>query len=98
MTHDDGLGTVEVADTGVGIAPEILPHIFDRFVQADGGATGGLGLGLAITKHSVEAHGGTISVTSPGMGLGATFRLTLPLAAAAEQVLSVDRPASTSVN
>jgi PAS domain S-box-containing protein len=71
-----------VADTGAGIAPEFLPHVFDRFRQADGRITrqhGGLGLGLAITRHLVEIHGGTVEAESPGHGAGATFRVRLPL-------------------
>jgi two-component system CheB/CheR fusion protein len=74
--------TIEVADTGVGIKREFLPHVFDRFRQAEGGATrahGGLGLGLAIAKQIVELHGGTISVASEGDGQGSTFRVDLPL-------------------
>jgi len=71
-----------VSDTGVGIPPEFLPYVFERFRQADSGATrqhGGLGLGLAITKHLVEMHGGTIDVTSGGHHAGATFTVTLPM-------------------
>ena len=74
--------TIEVADTGVGIKREFLPHVFDRFRQAEVGAArahGGLGLGLAIAKQIVELHGGTISVTSDGDGQGSTFRVELPL-------------------
>jgi signal transduction histidine kinase len=76
-------GEVEltVADTGRGIAPEFLPHVFDRFAQADPTISpkqGGLGLGLAIVRHLVELHGGTVAADSPGVGLGATFRLRLP--------------------
>jgi PAS domain S-box-containing protein len=73
---------VVVSDTGVGIAPEFLPHIFERFRQADAGTTrkhGGLGLGLAIARHVVELHGGTIDVASAGLGTGATFRISLPV-------------------
>jgi CheY-like chemotaxis protein len=72
-----------VSDTGIGIPPEFLPHIFERFRQAEGGTTrrhGGLGLGLAITRHIIEMHGGTIHATSDGEGKGATFRVKLPLA------------------
>jgi PAS domain S-box-containing protein len=79
-----------VRDTGVGIAPELLPHIFDRFLQGDGSRTrgrGGLGLGLAIVRHLVELHGGTISATSEGPGHGAAFTVTLPTAS--EVVLEV---------
>ncbi|MBO0857943.1 MAG: response regulator [Chloracidobacterium sp.] len=72
---------IEVIDTGIGIASEFLPFVFDRFRQADGSITrshGGLGLGLAIVRSLVEMHGGTIAVESAGLGKGATFRITLP--------------------
>jgi CheY-like chemotaxis protein len=71
-----------VSDTGDGIDPAFLPHVFDRFRQADATTTrrhGGLGLGLAIVKQLVELHGGTIRVTSPGRNQGATFVVALPL-------------------
>lgn len=74
---------IRVADTGIGIAPEFLPHVFDRFRQADSSAArrhGGLGLGLAIARHLVELHGGEIRAESPGQCQGATFVLRLPLA------------------
>ena len=70
-----------VSDTGQGISPEFLPYVFDRFRQADGTATrrhGGLGLGMAIVRHLVELHGGTVRVDSAGEGQGATFTITLP--------------------
>ncbi len=73
---------IKVADTGQGISPEFLPYVFDRFRQADSTTTrqhGGLGLGLAIARHLVEIHGGTIRAESPGKGKGATFTLKLPL-------------------
>ncbi|HWI18666.1 MAG TPA: ATP-binding protein [Vicinamibacterales bacterium] len=73
---------VIVTDTGVGIAPEFLPHVFERFRQADAGPArerGGLGLGLSIARQLVEMHGGTIEATSEGAGKGATFTLTLPI-------------------
>jgi PAS domain S-box-containing protein len=71
-----------VSDTGIGIRPEFLPHVFERFRQADSGTTrerGGLGLGLAIARHFVEMHGGTISVSSDGENKGSTFGIQLPL-------------------
>ena len=73
---------ISVADTGVGIEPEFLSHVFERFRQADSSTTrkyGGLGLGLSIVKHLVELHGGTVRVESAGKGQGATFALHLPL-------------------
>jgi len=76
---------VVVTDTGMGIAADFLPHVFERFRQADSSTTrrhGGLGLGLAIARHIVEMHGGTIDVESPGEGAGATFRVRLPPLAA----------------
>ncbi len=72
---------VTVTDTGQGIDPGFLPFVFDRFRQEEGGFTrtqGGLGLGLSIVRYIVEGHGGTISVSSPGRGLGATFSVVLP--------------------
>lgn len=83
LTADDpGMAEITVSDTGVGIEPEFLPHVFDRFRQADSTTTrahNGLGLGLAIVRHLVEMHGGTIAADSPGAGLGATFTVRLPL-------------------
>jgi len=78
---EEGYLHIEVADSGIGIAPDFLPHVFDHFRQADGSSTrshGGLGLGLAICRRLVELHGGTISVDSPGLGQGATFTVVLP--------------------
>jgi CheY-like chemotaxis protein len=71
-----------VSDTGVGIAAEFLPHVFERFRQADAGITrerGGLGIGLSIARQLTEMHGGTIEASSGGAGTGATFRVRLPL-------------------
>jgi len=73
---------ITVKDTGQGIKPDFLPHVFERFLQADSSTTrthGGLGLGLAIVRHLVELHGGSVHADSPGEGRGATFAVRLPL-------------------
>ncbi|HEV2856412.1 MAG TPA: response regulator [Thermoanaerobaculia bacterium] len=75
---------IQVVDTGIGIRPEFLPFVFDRFRQAESSLTrshGGLGLGLSIVRHLIELHGGTVEVESEGEGLGATFTVRLPLRA-----------------
>ena len=95
----DARVNVAVADTGIGIDPDFLPFIFDRFRQADGSTTrehGGLGLGLAIVRHLVELHNGRVYVESEGKNLGATFTIALPVAksdvvASANNVLSESR-------
>jgi CheY-like chemotaxis protein len=71
-----------IEDTGIGIRPDFLPYVFDRFRQADSGTTrrhGGLGLGLSIVKNLVELHGGTVRVKSPGENQGSTFIVSLPI-------------------
>ena len=76
---------ITLSDSGIGIKPEFLAHVFERFRQADASTTrkhGGLGLGLAIVKYLVEQHGGTVRASSAGEGLGASFTVQLPLAAA----------------
>lgn len=81
LVDEDGDVTVRVSDTGIGITPEFLPFVFDRFRQADSSMSrrhSGLGLGMAIVRHLVELHGGTVSAESEGEGKGATFRLRLP--------------------
>lgn len=79
----DASARIRVSDTGRGIRPEFLPYVFERFRQGDAQSTrkhGGLGIGLALVRHIVEMHGGTVSAESPGEGLGATFTVTIPLA------------------
>jgi CheY-like chemotaxis protein len=87
---------IQVADTGEGIAPDVLPFVFDRFRQADSTITrrhGGLGLGLAIVRHLTELHEGTIQAESPGEGYGATFTIHLrALEDAAEAEPAAPRP------
>lgn len=73
---------IQITDSGLGISADFLPHMFDRFRQADGTTTrrhGGLGLGLSIVRHLVELHGGTVQADSAGEGQGATFTIALPL-------------------
>jgi signal transduction histidine kinase/CheY-like chemotaxis protein len=79
---------IRVADSGIGIAPDFLPYVFDRFRQQDASITrkhGGLGLGLSIARQLVELHGGTIHVDSPGQHAGTTFTIRLPVAEAQVQ-------------
>ena len=81
LVTGNGDAELSVTDTGCGIPPELQPHVFDRFRTGDGSPTrthGGLGLGLAIAKHIVDAHGGTIVASSDGAGHGATFSVHLP--------------------
>jgi signal transduction histidine kinase/ActR/RegA family two-component response regulator len=81
MSTDDAHARVAIADTGIGIDPEFLPFVFDRFSQADGSFTrrhGGLGLGLSIVRSLVEMHAGTVEAHSEGPGRGATFVIRLP--------------------
>jgi signal transduction histidine kinase len=78
----DGHAEIAVSDSGAGIAPRFLPHVFEIFQQADRGPSrprGGLGLGLALVRHLVELHGGTVRVDSPGEGKGTVFTVGLPL-------------------
>jgi CheY-like chemotaxis protein len=92
---------ISVADSGQGIKPEFLPHVFERFRQADASTTrksGGLGLGLAIVKQLVELHGGVVRATSAGEGQGASFIVQLPLSLIHTHPPSADRqhPRSTT--
>jgi two-component system, chemotaxis family, CheB/CheR fusion protein len=91
---EDAVAVIEITDNGTGIAPELLPRVFDLFVQGDGSserAPGGLGVGLAIVRRLLEQHHGTVCVRSPGVGRGSTFEIRLPRIArpqstAAEQI------------
>jgi signal transduction histidine kinase len=83
---------LRVSDTGVGISPSFLPHVFERFRQGDGTTTrvhGGLGLGLAIVRHLAELHGGTVEADSPGIGKGSTFTVRIPVRSAMPRVASL---------
>jgi CheY-like chemotaxis protein/two-component sensor histidine kinase len=87
---------ITVSDTGQGIAPHILPHVFERFRQADSSSTrthGGLGLGLALVRQLVELHGGAVVAHSQGEGQGATFTVSLPAAIGATRTETAPRPA-----
>jgi signal transduction histidine kinase len=92
--QNDTAVVISVADTGIGIAPDFLPFVFDRFRQQDSASTrahGGLGLGLSIVQHLTELHGGTVEAKSAGEGMGATFCVRLPLATIrAEQIQLVE--------
>jgi signal transduction histidine kinase len=82
VNRSTGHVDISVADTGIGIAPDVLPFVFDRFRQADSSTTrthGGLGLGLAIVRQLVEMHGGSVAAASAGLDQGAAFTVTLPL-------------------
>jgi PAS domain S-box-containing protein len=85
LTRVNSVIEIAVSDDGQGISPDFLPHVFDRFRQQDATTArqhGGLGLGLAIVRHLAELHGGSVRVESEGVGRGATFTITLPVAAA----------------
>jgi PAS domain S-box-containing protein len=86
LRSSEGWAEIRVTDTGVGIRPDVLPFVFDRFRQADSSTTrihGGLGLGLSIVRQIVELHGGTVAASSAGRGQGATFTIRLPIDPAA---------------
>ncbi|PHK38908.1 hypothetical protein VF13_35185 [Nostoc linckia z16] len=96
-----GYAQIQVIDTGKGISPEFLPHVFDYFRQADAKTTrifGGLGLGLAIVRHLVELHGGTVEADSLGEGQGATFTVKLPLLKSAELRTSSPESSNSELN
>ena len=94
MRQNDSHVEVTVTDTGIGFTTSFRPHLFERFRQAESGTTrahGGLGLGLAIARHIVEMHGGTIDATSEGEGKGATFSVALPVSRVSVRRLSGSR-------
>ncbi|HMB27970.1 MAG TPA: ATP-binding protein, partial [Blastocatellia bacterium] len=100
LEHVDSHFQITVSDSGVGISPEFLPFVFDRFSQANTSTErkyGGLGLGLAIVRHLVELHGGTAKADSPGEGQGATFTVTLPVKAIREEMGELERAAPSPV-
>ncbi|HEU4409669.1 MAG TPA: HAMP domain-containing sensor histidine kinase [Polyangiaceae bacterium] len=87
LEREGARARVRVRDTGQGIAPELLPHVFERYRQGEGGPQGpgrGLGLGLAIVQQVVALHGGSIEVESEGEGLGTTFTVCVPLSGPAD--------------
>jgi signal transduction histidine kinase len=90
-----------VEDTGIGIPEHFLPFVFDRFSQADGGATrrhGGLGLGMAIVRYLVELHGGTVKAESPGENLGTTFTIVLPVSLELDDEADLGESAAPAVS
>ncbi len=100
LEHSDSRVTLDVKDTGQGIRTEFLPRIFDRFSQGDPSTTrghGGLGLGLAISRHLVELHGGSIHALSEGEGKGATFRVEIPVVGVKELRQQLARRTDTAV-
>lgn len=97
-TYQEGKEVViKVIDNGIGIAPRMLPHIFELFTQGDRSldrATGGLGIGLNLCRHLAELHGGTITATSEGVGRGSTFIVRLPTISASEPVMMPQNPST----
>jgi PAS domain S-box-containing protein len=97
--RDDDMVRTTITDTGAGIAQDFLPHMFDRFRQADASTTrnyAGLGLGLAIVRHLVEAHGGTVTGTSDGPGHGAQFTVSLPAVVRRRDTDTMREPAAVA--
>lgn len=93
LSCTDSSVVLTVSDSGEGIEADFLPHVFDRFRQAEGSISrrkGGLGLGLAVVRHLVELHGGSVRAESGGKGMGATFAIELPLLTQDDQSIEVD--------
>lgn len=91
LRRKDATAEILIRDTGQGIGPDFLPHVFERFQQAESISTrnaGGLGLGLAIVRYLTEAHGGTVTAESAGVGQGATFVVRLPVCGAPPRLAS----------
>lgn len=97
--RSDDDAVLRVRDTGVGISSDLLPHVFDLFVQAERpeGATGGIGIGLTLVKRLVELHGGTVAASSDGPGRGSEFVVRLPALAPSERALDVAAPGGKPV-
>jgi two-component system CheB/CheR fusion protein len=97
----DGKAAITVADNGVGIAPQTLPYVFDLFtqgIQPAGGAHSGLGVGLALVRTLVEAHGGTVEATSAGLHHGSTFVVRLPIITPPPEIAAEPPPAATDIS
>ena len=95
LARSDAHVDIVVSDSGQGMAPDVVPHVFERFRQADSSSTrahGGLGLGLALVKHLVELHGGSVAAQSAGPGQGATFAVRLPIRVDAKRTPAADVP------
>ena len=95
LARSDAHVDIVVSDSGQGMAPDVVPHVFERFRQADSSSTrahGGLGLGLALVKHLVELHGGSVAAQSAGLGQGATFAVRLPIRVDAKRTPAADVP------
>jgi CheY-like chemotaxis protein len=96
LSREENAARISVSDTGIGISKEFLPHVFERFRQADASTTrqhGGLGLGLGIVRHLTELHGGTVHATSAGPNQGSTFTVTFPLVTKSEEA----RPSASAM-
>lgn len=101
LEYFDSYAQIQVSDTGKGISPEFLPHVFERFRQESTSTTrkyGGLGLGLAIVRHLTKLHGGSVQAESLGLELGATFTVRLPLIVTEYKGTTKEEPIKTQVN